>query len=102
MSVNKDLNGLQALLTQEFNIQSQIATSRNTIETKGQQKSAQRVAEEKLKYEKEGKIKIERKVYVPMLVTDPVQLDVLINTLTQLKSDLELNPKIEIYLDIEA
>ena len=102
LSVNKDLNGLQALLTQEFNIQSQIATSRNTIETKAQQKSAQRVAEEKLKYEKEGKIKIERKVYVPMLVTDPVQLDVLINTLTQLKSDLELNPKIEIYLDIEA
>ncbi len=102
LSVNKDLNGLQALLTQEFNIQSQIATSRNTIETKAQQKSAQRVAEEKLKYEKEGKTTIERKVTLPKMVTDPVQLDVLINTLTQLKSDLELNPKIEIYLDIEA
>lgn len=102
LDVNCDLKGLQSLLTQEFNIQCQLNNIKNVIETKAQQKSAQRVAEERLKYEKEGKTKIERKVTIPKLVTQPIQLDTLIHTLIQLKGDLELNPDIEIYLDIDA
>jgi hypothetical protein len=102
LDVNHDLKGLQSLLTQEFNIQCQLNNIKNVIETKAQQKSAQRVAEERLKYEKEGKTKIERKVTIPKLVTQPIQLDTLIHTLIQLKGDLELNPDIEIYLDIDA
>ncbi len=102
IAANKDINGLQQLLTQEFNIQSQLASIKQAVENKAQQKRAQRVAEEKVKYEKEGKTKIERKVTFPKIVTQTIELEELIQILTLLKGDLELNPEIEIYLDIEA
>ncbi len=101
-TVNKDLNGLQQLLTQEFNIQSQITTIKQAVEHKAKQKRAERVADEKAKYEKEGKTKIERKITIPKIMTQTVQVEELIQTLRRLKGDLELNPEIEIHLDIEA
>lgn len=101
-SVAKDINGLQQLLTQEFNIQNQLATIKQAIDHKAQQKRAQRVADEKAKYEKEGKTKIERKLYIPRVMTQKGQLDEVIKQLIQLRGDLELNPAIEIHLDIEA
>ena len=101
-TVTKDLTGLQQLLTQEFNIQNQFTAIKQAVEQKAQQKRVQRVAEEKVKYEKEGKTKIERKVTFPKIVTQTIQLDALIQELNQLRGDLELNPEIEIHLDIKA
>jgi hypothetical protein len=101
-TVTKDLTGFQQLLTQEFNIQSQFTSIKQAVEQKAQQKRVQRVAEEKVKYEKEGKTKIERKVTFPKIVTQTIELEALIQELTQLKYDLELNPEIEIHLGIKA
>lgn len=101
-TVNKDIDGLKQLLTQDFNIQNQINSIKLAIDTIAQQKRADRIVEEKIKYKNEGKTKIERKVTIPKIMTQTVQVEELIQTLRRLKGDLELNPEIEIHLDIEA
>lgn len=101
-SVAKDINGFKQLLTHEFNIQNQLSEIKLMIENKAQLKRAERVAEEKVKYEKEGKTKVERKLSIPKVMTQKGQLEEVIQQLMQLKGDLALNPDIEIHLDIES
>jgi hypothetical protein len=99
---SQDINGLKQLLSQEYNISQKLKAVNESVSQKAQVKRAQRVAEEKAKYQNEGKVKVERKVTVPKRVTQKAELEQLIQTLLQLKGDLELNSEIEIHLDFEA
>ncbi|MCF1459045.1 MAG: hypothetical protein LPH21_16330, partial [Shewanella sp.] len=100
--VSQDINGFKLLLSQEYNISQKLKEVNASVSQKAQVKRAQRVAEEKAKYQNEGKVKVERKVTIPKRVTQKAELDQLIQTLLQLKGDLELNSEIEIHLDFEA
>ncbi|MFT6217304.1 MAG: hypothetical protein ACJA2Y_000741 [Cycloclasticus pugetii] len=104
LTVTKDISGLKALISQEFNISQKLKEVNNSVSHKAQAKRAQRIAEEKAKYEAEGKAdqKIERKVSIPKLVTQKAELEQLIQMLQQLKGDLELNSEIEIHLEFEG
>ena len=104
LTVTKDISGLKSLISQEFNISQKLKEVNNSVSHKAQAKRAQRIAEEKAKYEAEGKAdqKIERKVSIPRLVTQKAELEQLIQMLQQLKGDLELNSEIEIHLDFEG
>lgn len=104
LTVTKDISGLKALIAQEFNISQKLKEVNNSVSHKAQAKRAQRIAEEKAKYEAEGKAdqKIERKVSIPRLVTQKAELEQLIQMLQQLKGDLELNSEIEIHIDFES
>ncbi|WP_419206703.1 BREX system P-loop protein BrxC [Photobacterium leiognathi] len=99
---SQDINGLKQLLSQEYNISQKLKEVNASVSQKAQVKRAQRVAEEKAKYQNEGKVKVERKVTIPKRVTQKAELDQLIQILLQLKGDLELNSEIEIHLDFEA
>lgn len=104
LTVTKDITGLKALISQEFNISQKLKEVNNSVSHKAQAKRAQRIAEEKAKYEAEGKAdqKIERRLTIPKRVTQKAELEQLIQMLQQLKGDLELNSEIEIHLDFEG
>ncbi|MDO6710342.1 BREX system P-loop protein BrxC [Aliiglaciecola sp. 2_MG-2023] len=104
LTVATDVDGLKRLISQEFNISQKLKDVNTSVTHKAQVKRVQRVAEEKAKYEKEGKVnqKIERKVTIPKRVTQKAELEQLIQMLQQLKGDLELNSDIEIHLDFES
>jgi hypothetical protein len=98
---SKDIQGLKQLIAQEFNIGQKQGDVNRSVSQKAQTKRSHRIAEEKAKYEKAGKVKVERKVSIPKLVTQKAELEQLIQILQQLKGDLELNSDIEIHLDFE-
>ena len=104
LTVTKDIFGLKSLIAQEFNISQKLKEVNNSVSHKAQTKRAQRIAEEKAKYEAEGKAdqKIERRLTIPKRVTQKAELEQLIQMLQQLKGDLELNSEIEIHLDFES
>ncbi|MBW8191428.1 BREX system P-loop protein BrxC [Neiella marina] len=102
LTVARDVTGLNQLIRQEFNISQRLKDVNQSVAQKAQAKRAQRVAEEKAKYEKEGKTKVERKISIPKRVTQRAELEQLIQVLQQLKGDLELNSEIEIHLDFES
>lgn len=104
LTVTKDISGLKALIAQEFNISQKLKEVNNSVSHKAQAKRAQRIAEEKAKYEAEGKAdqKIERRLTIPKRVTQKAELEQLIQMLQQLKGDLELNSEIEIHIDFES
>ena len=104
LTVSQDIKGLKQLISQEFNISQKLKDVNASVSHKAQVKRVQRVAEEKAKYEKEGKVnqKIERKVTIPKRVTQKAELEQLIQMLQQLKGDLELNSDIEIHLNFES
>jgi hypothetical protein len=104
LTVTKDISGLKSLISQEFNISQKLKEVNNSVSHKAQAKRAQRIAEEKAKYEAEGKAdqKIERRLTIPKRVTQKAELEQLIQMLQQLKGDLELNSEIEIHLDFEG
>jgi hypothetical protein len=100
--VSEDINGFKQLISQEYNIGQKLKEVNSSVSQKAQVKRSQRVAEEKAKHKKEGKVKVVRKISLPKLVTQKDELEQLIQTLIQLKGDLELNSDIEIHLDFEA
>ena len=104
LTVTKDISGLKSLISQEFNISQKLKEVNNSVSHKAQAKRAQRIAEEKAKYEAEGKAdqKIERRLTIPKRVTQKAELEQLIQMLQQLKGDLELNSEIEIHLDFDV
>ena len=53
--MTKDISGLKSLISQEFNISQKLKEVNNSVSHKAQAKRAQRIAEEKAKYEAEGK-----------------------------------------------
>lgn len=104
LTVTKDISGLKSLVSQEFNISQKLKEVNTSVSRKAQAKRAHRIAEEKAKYEAEGKAdqKIERRLTIPKRVTQKAELEQLIQMLQQLKGDLELNSEIEIHLDFEG
>ncbi|WP_217358046.1 hypothetical protein [Alteromonas pelagimontana] len=104
LTVSYDISGLNALVAQEFNIGQKLKDVNVSVSRKAQEKRVQRIAEEKAKYEAEGKAnqKIERNVTIPKRVTQKAELEQLIQKLQQLKGDLELNSEIEINLNFES
>ncbi|MHC6645420.1 BREX system P-loop protein BrxC [Alteromonas sp. HB246098] len=104
LTVSSDISGLNSLVAQEFNIGQKLKDVNASVARKAQEKRVQRIAEEKAKYEAEGKAnqKIERNVTIPKRVTQKAELEQLIQKLQQLKGDLELNSEIEINLNFES
>jgi hypothetical protein len=102
VNADTDIAGLNKLLAQEFNIQQRFLSVKESVKAKVQEKRVQRVSEEKAKNKKEGNAKIERRIVIPKFVTQKNELEQLIQTLTQLKGDLELNADIEIHIEFEA
>jgi hypothetical protein len=102
LTASNDIHGLKQLIAQEYNIGQKLIDVNSSVSQKAQAKRAQRVAEEKAKYKKEGKVKVERRISIPKRVTQKAELEQLIQILQQLKGDLELNSDIEIHLDFES
>jgi hypothetical protein len=102
VTVSEDLAGLKKLLAQEYVIQSRLTELRKAVEKLAHERKLQRLLEEKKKLDGEGKKKIARKVSLPALVTSTAQLDMLIQQLQTLKSELSIVGDIEVTISIEG
>ena len=100
-SVSQDLQGLKALVAQEYTIQSQSATLREEVEELGCQRRMARLQAEKERAVKDGRARLTRKVALPARVTDLSALDALIQQLQAVKKELELYSEIEVTITVE-
>ncbi len=100
LTVNNDLEGLEQLITHEFDIQSQLSDLKQRIITQGHERQRQRVEERKKKEIKDGKARAIRSIKVSSCLSSTAQIDELIRQLQTLKAELAYYDEFE--LKIEA
>jgi hypothetical protein len=96
-----DLDGLTSLVNQEFAIQSRQSELRSEIQRIGQDRQRKRLEEEREKAKKEGRKTLTRTIHVPSSLSDPSQLEALIQQLQALRSELSLYSDIEVTVQVE-
>jgi hypothetical protein len=101
IDVTKDLAGLKQLLGQEYTIQSRVSNIRKRIEEVGRERQLARLKEEKEQAVREGRSRITRALNFPTRVTNSSQLDVLIQQLQTLKTELALYNDIEVIIELK-
>ena len=101
LSATPDLQGLQALLNQEFVIHDRVHELKSRMVRQGQERRRQRLEDEKARAKQEGRTKLSRAVAIPPSITDASQLDVLIQTLQALRHELALYSEIEVRIHIQ-
>jgi hypothetical protein len=101
LTVSHDLQGLKALINQEFVMHSRVSELKDRIARQGQERSRQRLEAEKAKAKQEGKTKLTRAINVPTAITEASQLDTLIQELQALRHELALYSDIEVRITIQ-
>ena len=101
IEVTKDLAGLKHLMGQEYTIQTRVGSIKKRIEKVGQERQLARLKEEKELAAREGRSRITRSLNIPTRVTDSNQLDVLIQQLQTLKTELALYNDIEVIIELK-
>ena len=101
LTVPHDLQGLKALINQEFVRHSRVSDLKVRIARQGQERSRQRLEAEKAKAKIEGKTKLTRAINVPTAITEASQLDTLIQELQALRQELDLYSDIEVHITIQ-
>jgi hypothetical protein len=99
--VSHDLQGLKALINQEFVRHSRVSELKDRIARQGQERSRQRLEAEKAKVKQEGKTKLTRAINVPTAITEASQLDSLIQELQALRHELALYSDMEVRIIIQ-
>lgn len=100
-SASNDLEGLEKLITHEFDIQSSLSELKERIIRDGRERQRQRVEEQKKKDIQEGKAKTERSIKVPASLSSTAQLEELIGRLQILKAELSYYDEFELKIERE-
>jgi hypothetical protein len=100
LTVSHDLQGLKALINQEFVKHSRVSELKDRITRQGQDRRRQRLEVEKAKVKLEGKTKLTRAINVPTAITNASQLDSLIQELQAVRDDLDLYSDMEVRITI--
>ncbi len=101
IEVPRDLAGLKQLLGQEYTIQSQVSNIRKKIEETGHERQLARLKEEKEQAAREGRSRITRSLNIPTRVTSSRQLEILIQQLQTLRTELALYNDIEVTIELK-
>ena len=99
--VEPDLNGLNQLINQEFDIHSNIEDLKKKILKDGNERKNRRFEKVKKKKEGEGKTKFSKTIPVPSTLSKPRQVDELISCFQELKEELALYKEIEVSIKIQ-
>lgn len=97
-----DLAGLKEMLAQEYMISSKSNELKREIQSCGQTRKSERLAEEKAKIKKSGSTKLTRTVSVPCTVKSSDGLDEVITQLSTLKDELSLYSDIDVTIQVKA
>ena len=97
--MNNDLEGLEQLITHEFDIQSQLSDLKQRIITEGHERQRQRVEEQKKKEIKDGKAKAIRSIKVSSYLSNTAQIEELIRQLQTLKAELAYYDEFELKIE---
>lgn len=98
---SENLDGLKALVAQQFTLQKTGADLQAQVEELGQKRRMERLQTEKERATKEGRSRLTRTLTFPARLTTPDALDSLIRQLQAIKKDLELYSEIEVTIQIE-
>jgi hypothetical protein len=101
LHVSPDLQGLKALINQEFVRHSRVSEFKERIARQGQDRRRQRLEEEKAKAKQAGQTKLTRTINIPTAITTASQVDTLIQELQDLKHELALYSEIEVHILIQ-
>ena len=100
-SASNDLEGLQKLITHEFDIQSRLSELKDRIIRDGRERQRQRVEEQKKKDFQGDKIKTAWSIKVPVSLSSTAQLEELIRQLLTLKAELSYYDEFELKIERE-
>ena len=99
LSANNDLEGLEQMITQEFDIQSHCGELKKRIISEGRERQRQRVEVQKKKDKLEGKAKAVRSIEVCSSLSNTAQIEDLIRELQTLKTELAYYDEFELTIE---
>ncbi len=99
LTVDNDLEGLEQLITHDFDIQSQLSDLKQRIITEGHERQRQRVEEQKKKEIKDGKARAIRSIKVSSCLSNTAQIEELIRQLQTLKAELAYYDEFELKIE---
>jgi len=102
VTASEDLDGLRALVNQEYAIQSQVQDIKQRIQRIGQQRLQNKLREEQEQAVKEGKKKISRNLNPKQQITTMADLDALITELQQLRGELQYAHEFELLITLSG
>jgi len=94
-----NLQGLKAIVAQDYIIQTTITEVRRKIKDEAEKRRKERLINERIEVGDGGKLI--RKLIISSKITDLSQLDAILNQLREIRKELELYKEIEISIDIE-
>ncbi|GAA4650343.1 BREX system P-loop protein BrxC [Kistimonas scapharcae] len=100
VTASEDLAGLQALVNQEFTIQTELQNMKAGIQRIGQQRLQDKLKEEQETARKEGQAKITRHLQPKKSITSLDELNQLINQLEQLRGELAYAHEFELEISL--
>ncbi len=100
-SVSCDLAGLERLIALEFDIQSSLSELKERIVQEGRERQRHRMEEQKQRYAKGGKGKVNRSITIPASLSSKVQLEDLIHQLETLRAELSYYDEFELKIERE-
>ena len=96
-----DLQGLKALVNQQYTIQSKTASEKQGIQALGRKRQIARITDEVQQVKQNGYKRLRRQVNVPSRVQDAAQLDEIIEQLQSIRSELSVYGEIDVIIQIE-
>ena len=98
----EDLAGLSALLARAYDISTTLEKLKQSVETTGQERIRQRIADEQAKKGKDGPSRLETSVSIPAKVSSPTELEAIILELEELKTQARLYEEIDVSISLKT
>jgi hypothetical protein len=91
-----DLDGLRKLLARDYDINGTIEDLKRSIQRQGQERRRQWREEEQARIGEQGPVKLSKAIAMPAKVTDPAELDVLIQALLEIQQQCSHYAEVEL------